>query len=194
MHITNIKGFMGLSIQPCFDRCYSALRMRWGKQSEIKGQIEVTTLKQRTRRWSSNIYGLKYEKEDTNQANLHHCPSNHYSSRERLGCCHGNRGWSDRYSDRLHLLIADGGWVDHGICSHCDRSRNGQLKEGERNGLPFYSLTRLPSIHLLPSCSVFHFHSSVDRLMATQVIAVFKLLVTYGADMSGPGRPRHRLN
>lgn len=185
---TLILGVMGLLIQLCFDRCYSALGMRWVKQRGINGQTEVKIL-----RWSSSAYEQIMIKK-TNQANLHHCPSNHYSSRERLGCCHGNRCWSDGYSDCLYLLVTGGGWVDHGICSHCDRSRNGQLKEGERNGLPLHSLTRLCCVYLLSSCSVLHFHSSVDRLVATQVIAVLKLLVAYGADMSRPGRPRHRLN
>lgn len=137
---------------------------------------------------------VKYVKEDTNQANLHHCPSNHYSSRERLGCCHGNRCWRDGHSDCFYLLVGDGGWVDHGICSHCDWGRNGELEEGERNCLPLHTLNRLPCVHLLSSCSVFHFHSSVYWLVAAQVIAILKLLVAYGADMSGPGRPRHRLN
>lgn len=64
----------------------------------------------------------------------------------------------------------------------------GQLEERERDGLPLHSRSSLPSINFLFSGSVLHLHSGVDRLVTPQVVAVLKLLVTNGADVSRSGR------
>lgn len=84
--------------------------------------------------------------------------------------------------------------MDHGVDCRGDGGRYRQLEERKGDGLPLQSCSSLPSVYFLSSGSVFHLHSSVDRLVTPQVVAVLKLLITYGADVCGPGWSRDWLH